>query len=241
MGIKQTLILLSLLLSACASIDQVDVEPAAPPVIDTASECEAPPPSLVTVPAIPDSEDEDDAVTREQSDRLVELEGQVTQLQQKLKQSDGELVAIESHLREEHSRADAVSALAGARVKLQRAARDAPWRAKEIDEANDRLYVAERRIESGDYGAAAFFIYRASGTADSIFSEAELVRATENAMFIAADLVNLRANPSTEAEVLGQLSRGTRIFPTRAIEEWIQVRTESGLEGWVHASLVGRE
>ena len=228
MDIKSTLILLSLLLAGCASFDPAEVEPVAPPVVYTPAECPEPPPSLVTVPAIPDSEDVNE-VSGEQSDRVVELEGQVTQLQQKLKQSDSELEAIESHLREEHSRADAVSALAEARVKLQRAARDAPLRSKEVDAANDRLYVAERRIETEDYGAAAFFIYRASGTADSILSEVELARASENAMFIAADDVNLRANPSTEAEVLGQLTRGTVIFPTRAIEEWIQVRTESGL------------
>ena len=222
-------------LTGCATLDS---ETSVPPAAAQATEESTDPaalPSLVTVPHLPGVASE--VYGQLQAKRIAELERSLTELRQQLVQREGELTAIESHLIENHGRADVVSALAEAQVQIQRAARDVPWRAQEIDQANKRLALAERHIEDGNYGAAAFFIYRVSSTAGRLSDEARQVNASK--AFINAERVNLRAGPSKEAEILDLLSRGTLVFSVRKDRDWVQVRTVSGQEGWIHASLVG--
>ena len=52
--------------------------------------------------------------------------------------------------------------------------------------------------------------------------------------------VNLRANPSTSAGVLGRLRRGQNVLAVATEGEWVEVDVVNGksLRGWVHASLL---
>lgn len=169
------------------------------------------------------------------------LEREVERLRADLRQAEEAMVAIESGLRGVHSRADAVSSLAEARIAVERAGRDVPWRETQIEEARGKLKEAERQFQAGHSGSAVFFASRARRIADTLNEEAELVSRSPDALFVERDRVNLRSGPSTADPVLAVLEHSTPVFPERSEGEWMLVRTPSGPVGWVyHRLLRGR-
>lgn len=58
---------------------------------------------------------------------------------------------------------------------------------------------------------------------------------------VRSPVVNLRATPSTEGEVLWQLRRGYPLQVLQRQGDWIRVRDFEGDEGWVAARLTGEE
>lgn len=175
---------------------------------------------------------------RADAERVERLEREVERLRADLREAEEALVAAESGLRGTHIRADAVSALAQARIEVDRAAEQAPWRRREVGEARTKLEEAERQLADGHIGSSIFFASRASRIARILLAEAERVRKTPGTRFVRARRVNLRAGPSTGTEVREVMREGLPVFPERREGEWILVRTVTGEVGWVHASLV---
>ena len=150
------------------------------------------------------------------------------------------MVAIESGLRGSQTRADAVSALAEARIAVESAAQNAPWREAEGQEARSKLEEAERQLQAENTGSAVFFASRARRIADDLNREADQVAHSPEARFIHARRVNLRAGPSTSDQVIEVLAKATPVFPERQEGDWVLVRTPAGPVGWVHGSLIHR-
>ena len=173
-----------------------------------------------------------------QTERIHSLEREVARLSSDLAKAESAMVAIESGLRGAQTRADAVSALAEARISVERARTSAPWRRAEIAEATDKLEEAERQFQAGNPGSAVFFASRAQRIADSLREEARRVAGMTEARIVTAPRVNLRAGPSTTDSVLAVLSEATPVLPQRSEGEWVLVRTPDGVAGWVHASLL---
>lgn len=191
--------------------------------------------------AKPDATAEIDAEVyrRAETERAARLAREVEQLRDDLRQAEEALVAVESGLRGSYSRADAISNLAEARIRVARAGGAAPWRAAQIAEARGKLDDAERQVEAGRFGAALFFVYRAERIADGLEAEARRVHGTPGTRFIRARRVNLRSGPSLGESVLAVLPAGTPVFPETRESPWVLVRTAAGEVGWVHAGLLG--
>lgn len=218
-GPAGVLVAAALLLGACANraptvVVEREAPASAPPTIDV------------------------EVYRRAESDRAARLAREVERLQADLLRAEEALVMAESGLRATHTRADAVSSLAEARIRVERAAAAAPWRPTEIAEARTKLAEAERQVEQDHFGAALFFVYRARRVADTLEGEAKQVYATEGTRFVKSDRVNLRAGPSTIDPVLAVLSQGTPVFPESSEQEWLLVRASTGSVGWVHTSLL---
>jgi len=148
------------------------------------------------------------------------------------------MVAIESGLRGAQTRADAVSALAEARISVERARNSAPWRGAEIAELKEKLEEAEHQFQSGNSGSAVFFASRAKRGADALCEEPRRTAGSQAMRKITAPHANLRAGPSTADSVVLVLSQATPVLPQRSDGEWVLVRTLDGAAGWVHASLL---
>ncbi|MBW2371262.1 MAG: SH3 domain-containing protein, partial [Deltaproteobacteria bacterium] len=144
----------------------------------------------------------------------------------------------ESGMRGEHTRADAVTTVAGARVAVESACERAPWRGADCDDALGKLEESERQIHSNRMGAAVFFASRAQRIADDVAGEARRVARTGNAFFVKSERVNLRSGPSTDDTILRVLTRSTPVFQERRDGEWVLVRTHSGQVGWIYGSLL---
>ena len=166
------------------------------------------------------------------------FEREVQRLRADLRQAEQSIVALESGLRDFHSRADAVSALAEARIALERVSRSVPWRADRVREARGKLREASRQLEAGHVGAAVFFASRAQRITQSLRAEARQVSLWSERRTIRAEKVHLRAGPSTSHRVLEVLLQETPVFPERSAEGWTLVRTPDGRVGWIHASLL---
>jgi hypothetical protein len=178
---------------------------------------------------------------RAEVDRIAQLKAETERLRADLRQAEEALVLAESGLRGSHSRADAVSSLAEAKIQVERAANRAPWRPGSIAEARGKLSEADHQVEQGHFGAALFFVYRASRIAELLEREATMVRDRPGTLYVRAGRVNLRAGPSTSDDVVGILSGGTPVFPERTKALWMLVRVASGSVGWVHRDLLRSE
>ena len=185
------------------------------------------------------SRDCDDSFYRSAGqEQLAYLERQVARLRADLNQAEESMVGIESGLRGIHTRADAVSALAEARIAVERASRAARWRPEQVKEARAKLEEAERQLQAGHSGSAVFFASRARRIAETLNEEAEHVARSTSTRFVNTRRVNLRSGPSTDHGVVDVLSEDTPVFPERQNGEWVLVRTLSGPAGWVHTELL---
>jgi TonB family protein len=72
-------------------------------------------------------------------------------------------------------------------------------------------------------------------------SEAPGGEAVIGSVTITATTANVRHDPSTNAAVLTQVTKGERLPLLGAGDEWMKVRLASGESGWVSKSLVARE
>ena len=181
---------------------------------------------------------EPDVVQRMDDKRIQALEREVKRLKTDLLRAEHALVAVESRLESSYSRANAVSSLAEAQMQLNKASRVAPWRSRKIEQARDKLAVAQKHIDNEYFGAAMFFVYRANRIVEELNHEARIVEATPEAMFINGTRVNIRSGPSTDDEILAVLGQGTPVIRETHQDNWVLVRTLTGMLGWVHESLV---
>ena len=189
-------------------------------------------------PAAAVSHPEVEIYRRAEAERVEFFERELERLRDDLARAEASIVAMESGLRGSQSRADAVSALAEARIALDRVGRRVPWRQDRVAEANTKLVEARRQLDADHVGSSVFFASRAMGIAESLAVEADLVSAWPGRKVIGGERVNLRSGPSTEQPVLAVLSRETPVFPERRESDWTLVRTPSGQIGWVHDALL---
>ena len=197
----------------------------------------APPPPAPD-PALETAARDAEIYRQAQIEQIHALEREVKRLRGELLEAEGAMVAIESGLRGAQTRADAVSALAEARISVERAGSSAPWRRAELAELTDKLDEAERQFQSGNTGSAVFFASRAKRVADALAEEARRSANARGTRRITAPRANLRSGPSTSEAVLLVLGRSTPVLPQRSEGEWVLVRTPDGEAGWVHASLL---
>jgi Bacterial SH3 domain len=196
-------------------------------------------PEPVPAPEVKDTAS--DARVRRDQDRIRALEREVERLKADLNRAENTLVSVESGLRAGHTRADAVSALAEAHIQLNKATRLAPWRTDAIKEAGEKLDLARQNIDSGRFGAAVFFVYRANRIIEELQYESEMIKEHEGVFFINAAQVNIREGPSTDHTILSVLTSGTPVIQVERKDKWVLVRTTAGLVGWVHVSLLDRK
>lgn len=166
------------------------------------------------------------------------FEREIVRLRADLFQAEQSIVTIESGLKGSLTRADAVSAVAEARIAVDRAADDAPWRSAEIQGARAKVQEADRQLQEGRIGSAIFFASRSQRVAADLIDEARRVAQADNVRFVSGRRVNLRKGPSTDQRVLSVLLRGEPVFAEREETSWILVRTPAGEVGWVHTPLL---
>lgn len=201
--------------------------------------CAAPPPP----PPPPPAETEvvyERAERRVDAERIARLGAEVERLRADLEHAEDALIAAESGLRGVHTRADAVSSLAEARIQVARAETAASWRTDAIEEARHKLAEADQQLREQRFGAAIFFASRAQRIARSLNDEARAIAATKGHQLVRGDRVNLREGPSTQHSVVEVLLRQTPVFVEKVENGWVLVRTPSGKVGWIYARLLQR-
>lgn len=195
-------------------------------------------PDDLPIPVAGATDVETEWIRRAEIERVHALEREVERLKIDLLRAENALIAVESKLRRGHSRAAAVSALAEAQMQLSKASRVAPWRSETINEAREKLEIAQNHIDEEYFGAAVFFVYRANRIVEDLNYEANIVDNSTQAMFVNRPKVNLRSGPSTNGDILRILVQGTPVVREKQRGEWVLVRTLTGVVGWMHRSLL---
>jgi hypothetical protein len=175
---------------------------------------------------------------RADADRVRALEFEVERLRADLGSAEETLLAVESGMRGAQGRAEAVSALAEARIHVDRAARRAPWRSEAAAEARERLDEAERQLAAQHVGSAVFFVSRARRIAESLSAEADRVESDPKTQFVRGEGVNLRQGPTQAAGVLETLPAELPVFVESRESGWSLVRTVTGHVGFVRSDLL---
>lgn len=158
-----------------------------------------------------------------------------------IRDAEEALVTLESGLKGLHTRADAVSALADARIVVTRAARQAPWRKSSIELAREKLAEAERHIEEEYFGSAVFFTVRGRRIAEEALELARELRKDPSARFVRVNRANVRAGSSTDTPVVTVLEQGTPVHARGEDRDWIQIVTPDDQGGWIHGNLLTTE
>lgn len=180
----------------------------------------------------------DVAQQRHRGDRLAR---DAERLRADIRDAEQALVSLESGLKGMHTRADAVSALADARILVDRAAQQAPWRRDSIERAREKLAEAERHIEEDYLGSAVFFTARGRRLAEEVLAQAQALREDDSTLFVRPDRANVRLQPSVEAEVVVVLQRGTPVTVRGREDGWAQIVTRDDSGGWIFGRLLSEE
>ena len=167
--------------------------------------------------------------------QVAALVAEIARLRADLEQAEHSLRDAASGLEQGLTMADAVSALAEARVRTEGAAQAAPWRRGELREAQLKLEEADRQIQAGHYGSAVFFATRARGIANRVSSQA---MASPDVRRVRVKRANVRSGPSRGHEVVGVLPRDTAVLREQVKGEWVRVKMPSGASAWIHAELL---
>ena len=107
----------------------------------------------------------------EERERLVRLEREYARLQADLAQAEDAFRLMESGLRGVYTRAEAISALAEARVRVQRASQLVSEDEIKLVEARAKLDDADRQLKTKAYVASVFFASRARRLAEELIRE----------------------------------------------------------------------
>src|SRR5262245_63385813 len=120
---------------------------------------QTPPPPSVAETEHPEVE----IYRRAEAERVEFFERELARLREDLARAEASIVAIESGLRGAQTRADAVSAVAEARIAVDRVSRQVPWRQERVQEAESKLQEARRQLDAEHIASAIFFASRAMG------------------------------------------------------------------------------
>lgn len=112
-----------------------------------------------------------DVYAGEERERLARLEREYARLQADLAQAEDAFRLMESGLRGVYTRAEAISALAEARVRVQRASQLVSEDEIKLDEARAKLDDAERQLKTRAWVASVFFASRARRLAEELIRE----------------------------------------------------------------------
>jgi hypothetical protein len=179
-----------------------------------------------------------------------ELEERQRQLEAKLDEAIQEVVRAKSKLRSVETRAEAASNLAEAEIALKaiEAQANGDGANRGLPQARQLLKRSAEEFKKENYGGALYLADQAKGllrSGETRAANRERLAVVEGESPFEAPMPlrltkdgNLREGPGLEFKVLATLPSGTKLVGLSRKEQWVRVRDERGLAGWVFKALV---
>ena len=179
-----------------------------------------------------------------------ELEERQRQLEKKLDEAIQEVVRAKSKLRSVETRAEAASNLAEAEIALKaiEAQANGDGANRGLPQARQLLKRSAEEFKKENYGGALYLADQAKGllrSGETRAANRERLAVVEGESPFEAPMPlrltkdgNLREGPGLEFKVLATLPSGTKLVGLSRKEQWVRVRDERGLAGWVFKALV---
>jgi hypothetical protein len=188
---------------------------------------------------------------------LLDREAQLSQLresqeslQKKIDEAILEAVRGKAKLRSLESRAEAASTMAEAEIALKTIRSRTPERQKdpELLQVERFLDMSAKEFDKENYGGALYLASQAKSLltvaqAPPVSGE-QLDPAAEEILFAAplpleiTKTSNIREGPGLDFRALATLEKGTRVTGYSYKGQWVRVRCDDGLSGWVFYTLL---
>jgi hypothetical protein len=189
----------------------------------------------------------------ERDAQLKELRERQESLQKKLDEAILEAVRAKAKLRSLESRAEAASTMAEAEIAVKAIRGRTPERQREPEllQGERLLDMSAQEFEKENYGGALYLASQAKHllTMDQgrLVSREPLTPVAGEVPFAAplplqiAKTSKVREGPGLEFRVVTTLEKGTRVTGHSYKGQWLRVRGDHGLSGWVFQGLVSGE
>lgn len=191
-----------------------------------------------------ESQELDLAKVRAEYQRQLELngflEGEIEHLQAELRNVEQQFVRFEQRLHMKETKASAVAAIAESQLLFDKLQNEESSSLDSLTtlEVTSQLKTSDEMVRKKKYAAAVYYAKRAMRALNQAERRRNLQIADGDARVIVVSKANLRSGPGSKYEVIAKLIYGTVILETDTAEEWSKVRTQSGISGWVHNSLI---
>ena len=235
-------LILQALTAACASMP-AHREPVPPSPPEEPARPSAPPPQVVVT-----RDPELDQKLARTELQLLEKEAQLSELQARLDDARQEVVRAMAKQQSLASRAEAASGMAEAEIALQSLRNSAG--AQGVPEVTRLIKLSNAEFEKQNYAGALYLASQAKGAAFAargqfVSVDRGPVREGEQAFASALPLqttkrANVREGPGSEFRILFTLPAGAAVTGYSHAAEWVRVADESGRDGWIYQSLIGR-
>jgi hypothetical protein len=235
-------LILQALTAACAGVP-VHREPAPPSPPEESAQVNSPPPQVVVM-----RDPELDQKLARTELQLLEKEAQLSELQARLDDARQEVVRAMAKQQSLASRAEAASGMAEAEIALQ--SLRASSGASGVTEVTRLIKLSNAEFEKQNYAGALYLASQAKGaafTARGQFASVDRGPLREGEKAFAGPLplqttkrANVREGPGGDFKILFTLPAGAALTGYSHTEEWVRITDESGRDGWINQSLVGR-
>ena len=180
--------------------------------------------------------------------QLLEREAQLSELQARLDDARQEVVRAMAKQQSLASRAEAASGMAEAEIALQSLRASAG--AQGVPEVTRLITLSSAEFEKQNYAGALYLASQAKGAVFAVRGQFASVdrgplRKGEKAFASALPLqttkrANVREGPGSNFRILFTLPAGAALTGYSHAEEWVRIADESGRDGWINQSLIGR-
>ncbi|MGB5131615.1 MAG: SH3 domain-containing protein [Steroidobacteraceae bacterium] len=230
------------LTSACSSLPAPrEPEPAKPQ--DQAATVSAPPPQ----PVVTHDPELEQKLARSEL-LLLEKEAQVSELQARLDDARQEVVRAMAKQQSLASRAEAASGMAEAEIALQSLHGTAGTRG--VAEVSRLIKLSSAEFDKQNYSGALYLASQAKGAAFAARGQLAIadrgpLRPGEVPFATALKLqtmkrANVRDGPGSTFRIAYTLPAGAPLTGFSRAEQWVRITDDSGRNGWIYQSLIGR-
>jgi len=182
--------------------------------------------------------------------RVIERDGQVTDLQTRLDEARREVVRAMAKLQTLATRAEAASAIAEGEIALQ-ALRNTGGSeaASDVAQAQQLLDMSTAEFDRGNFGGALYLANQSKSLAGArrgrLGGERGALRPGETLYALPLSLQavgqsNVREGPGRNFPVVFTVEKGAPLTGHSSAGEWVRISDDGGRTGWVYLTLVGR-
>jgi hypothetical protein len=186
----------------------------------------------------------------EKDAQIEKLEERHSTLQKQLNEAIQEVVRAKAKLRSLESRAEAASNMAETEIALKAFKTQRPAKAEdpELVQAEELLKMSSQEFKRANYGGALYLAGQAKGhirNAQIRIAEQDEVHPIPGEILFALPLSlrvakssNVREGPGLNFRIIATLEPDTRLIGYSYKGQWVRVKDENGLNGWIFQSLL---
>ena len=151
-----------------------------------------------------------------------------------------QFITFERRLQAKETKASAVAAIAEAQLLFEKLKSDSsqPLDSLTIHEVTSRLETSDEMVRKAKYPAAVYYAKRAMRALNQADRRRNIAMVDGDTRIVTVTTANLRKGPGSKYKVIAKLSYGTIIVETEVDNGWSKVRTDTGVTGWIHNSLI---